>query len=68
MTAGIRRCSKACSARKWIKDKNLMITGRPAGRKTYLACALAQAACRDGVTVLYKRTTRLFDELGVGPR
>ena len=23
----------------------------------------AQAACRDGVTVLYKRTTRLFDEL-----
>ena len=27
------------------------------------ACALAQAACRDGMTVLYKRTTRLFDEL-----
>ena len=31
--------------------------------KTWLACALAQAACREGTTVLYKRTTRLFDEL-----
>jgi len=31
--------------------------------KTWLACALAQAACRDGVTVLYKRMPRLFDEL-----
>ena len=49
---------------KWIKDKrNLMITGPCGVGKTWLACALAQAACRDGVTVLYKRTTRLFDEL-----
>ena len=31
--------------------------------KTWLACALAQAACRDGITVLYKRMPRLFDEL-----
>jgi len=31
--------------------------------KTWLACALAQAACRDGMTVHYKRTPRLFDEL-----
>ena len=47
----------------WIKDKrNLMITGPCGVGKTWLACALAQAACRDGVTVLYKRTTRLFDE------
>ena len=28
-----------------------------------LACALAQAACRTGVTVLYRRLPRLFDEL-----
>jgi len=49
---------------KWIRDKrNLMITGPCGVGKTWLACALAQAACRDGVTVLYKRTTRLFDEL-----
>ena len=31
--------------------------------KTWLACALAQAACRDGTTVLYRRLPRLFDEL-----
>jgi DNA replication protein DnaC len=51
-------------AGKWIRDKrNLMITGPCGVGKTWLACALAQAACRDGMTVLYKRTTRLFDEL-----
>ena len=61
---------------KWIKDKrnfdplpdrrcaaSLRRTGPCGVGKTWLACALAQAACRDGVTVLYKRTTRLFDEL-----
>jgi DNA replication protein DnaC len=49
---------------KWIRDKrNLMITGPCGVGKTWLACALAQAACRDGVTVLYKRLPRLFDEL-----
>ena len=31
--------------------------------KTWLACALAQAACRSGITVLYKRIPRLFSEL-----
>jgi DNA replication protein DnaC len=49
---------------KWIRDKrNLMITGPCGVGKTWLACALAQAACRDGVTVLYRRLPRLFDEL-----
>lgn len=52
---------------KWIKDKrNLMITGPCGVGKTWLACALAQAACRDGVTVLYKRVPRLFSELELG--
>ena len=49
---------------RWIRDRrNLMITGPCGVGKTWLACALAQAACRDGVTVLYKRMPRLFDEL-----
>lgn len=49
---------------RWIKDRrNLMITGPCGVGKTWLACALAQSACRDGITVLYKRMPRLFDEL-----
>jgi len=49
---------------KWIRDKrNLMINGPCGVGKTWLACALAQTACRDGVTVLYRRLPRLFDEL-----
>ena len=49
---------------KWIRDKrNLMITGPCGVGKTWLACALAQSACRDGKTVLYRRLPRLFDEL-----
>jgi len=49
---------------KWIRDKrNLMITGPCGVGKTWLACALAQAACRDGNSVLYRRLPRLFDEL-----
>lgn len=49
---------------KWIRDRrNLMITGPCGVGKTWLACALAQKACRDNVTVLYKRLPRLFREL-----
>ena len=49
---------------KWIADKrNLIITGPCGVGKTWLGCALAQAACRNGTTVLYKRLPRLFEEL-----
>jgi hypothetical protein len=49
---------------RWIKDKrNLMLTGPCSVGKTWLACALAQAACRHDITVIYKRIPRLFDEL-----
>ena len=49
---------------KWIADKrNLIITGPCGVGKTWLACALTQAACRDGITALYKCLPRLFAEL-----
>lgn len=49
---------------KWIAEKrNLIITGPCGVGKTWLACALTQAACRTGSTALYKRLPRLFDEL-----
>ncbi len=52
---------------KWITDRrNLIITGPCGVGKTWIGCALAQAACRNGNTVLYKRLPRLFEELELG--
>ena len=50
----------------WIKDSNnLLITGPTGTGKTFLACALAQKACREGYTVQYIRTPRIFQELHI---
>ena len=48
----------------WIEQHhNVIITGSTGVGKTYVACALAQQACRKGYRALYRRTSRLFDEL-----
>jgi len=49
---------------RWVQaNQNIILTGPTGVGKTYLACALAQKACRDGYTALYRRAPRLFDEL-----
>lgn len=49
---------------QWIrKQLNLLITGPTGVGKTWIACALAHKACRDGFTAQYRRVPRLFDEL-----
>jgi DNA replication protein DnaC len=49
---------------RWIEaHHNVVLTGATGVGKTYLACALAQQACRLGYRVLYRRAPRLFDEL-----
>ena len=49
---------------RWIEaHQNVVLTGATGVGKTYLACALAQQACRLGHRVLYRRAPRLFDEL-----
>ena len=49
---------------RWIEaHQNVVITGATGVGKTYLACALAQQACRLGYRALYRRAPRLFDEL-----
>lgn len=49
---------------RWIDERqNLLITGPCGVGKTWLACALGQRACRDGVSVLYHRLPRLFADL-----
>ncbi len=51
----------------WIRHaQNLLIHGATGAGKTWLACALAQQACRQGLSALYLRAPRLFDELSVG--
>ncbi|MHB0889586.1 IS21-like element helper ATPase IstB [Acidithiobacillus sp.] len=48
----------------WIgRHQNILLTGSTGVGKTYLACALANAACRQGHTALYQRLPRLLEEL-----
>jgi DNA replication protein DnaC len=50
----------------WIRHgRNLILIGATGCGKTWLACALAQQAARQGFTVLYTRATRLLQELQV---
>ena len=49
---------------RWVEEhQQVLITGATGVGKTYLACALAQQACRRGFRVLYRRALRLFHEL-----
>ena len=51
---------------QWIeKHQNLIIVGPTGIGKTFLVCALAQKACREGYTAIYRRTPRLLQELMV---
>ena len=51
---------------QWIHaHQNLILTGATGCGKTWLACALGNAACRQGLSVVYVRTPRLFEELRI---
>jgi DNA replication protein DnaC len=51
---------------RWLKEhNNALIIGPTGVGKTYLACALAQKACRQGYTALYFRLPRLLHDLSI---
>jgi DNA replication protein DnaC len=51
---------------RWVHEGlNLIINGPTGVGKTWIACALAQKACREGYTALYLRLPRLFEDLGL---
>lgn len=48
----------------WIqRAQNLLITGATGSGKTWIACALAHQACRQGLPARYWRVPRLFEEI-----
>jgi DNA replication protein DnaC len=51
---------------QWIsKHLNVLINGPTGVGKTWVACALAQKACREGFSARYLRLPRLLQQLGI---
>lgn len=51
---------------RWLQEHhNVLIIGPTGVGKTWLACALAHKACREGYSALYFRLPRLLHDLGI---
>jgi DNA replication protein DnaC len=52
------------AACRWVEaHQNVIFSGPTGVGKSYLACALGQKACRERYSVVYRRASRLYDEL-----
>jgi len=50
----------------WVRQhQNVFLIGPTGIGKSFLACALAEKACRDGFTALYTRAAQLFRDLAL---
>ena len=51
---------------RWIRDHlNVLITGPAGVGKSWISCALAHSACRNGYSAAYRRLPRLLTELAI---
>ena len=61
-----RSTMQALAGGQWIRQhRNILVSGAAGIGKSWIACALGNQAARDGISVLYKRLSRLLDELAV---
>ena len=50
---------------RWAQHRRAIVITGPGTGKTYLACALAHAAIRNGHTAFYQRAPQMLDELAI---
>ena len=61
-----RKLIRTLASSEWVRQKlNTLLIGPTGIGKSWLACALAHKACRDGFVVLHKRMNELFRELAI---
>jgi DNA replication protein DnaC len=61
-----RKLIRTLTTSEWIRQhQNILLIGPTGIGKSWLACALAHKACRDGFSVLHKRSSELFRELAL---
>jgi DNA replication protein DnaC len=61
-----RKLMRTLATSEWVRQhQHLLLLGPTGVGKSWLGCALAHKACRDGFSVLHKRTSELFRELAV---
>ena len=61
-----RKLIRTLASSEWARQhQNVLLIGPTGIGKTWLGCALAQKACRDGFTILHKRAAELFRDLAV---
>jgi DNA replication protein DnaC len=61
-----RKLMRTLAGSEWVRQhQNILLLGPTGIGKSWLASALAQKACRDGFSVLHKRTAELFRDLEV---
>jgi DNA replication protein DnaC len=61
-----RKLLRTLATSEWVRQhQHILLLGPTGIGKTWLACALAQKACRDGFTILHKRAAERFRDLAV---